>query len=441
MSPSLAPARSALLRGLALLSDLRLAIVLLLAIAVASTIGTAIPQGEDAGFYLERYNDHPWLGMLRGPAVLALGLDHLYTSPWFLVLLAWLSLALLLCSLRRQWPALQAGLRWIDYRQPRQLSKLAIALSRDSADGLAALDRLESLLRQRGWAVRRHDGRLAARRGVLGRVGPLLVHAGMVVFIAGAVVGAFGGQRLERFLAPGHSLELISPRGGPGLELALEAFSIDRDPQGRPEQYTSELLLRDLPGDTGQAARVSVNHPLRHRGITVYQADWGLARVGLQLGRSPVLPLPLQTLPQLGEQVWGLVLPTRPDGSLPVLLTLRSELGPAEVFGANGQRLGLLTVGGDPVEVEGLPLRLTEVLPASGLLIKRDPGVPLVYGGFAVLLAGGVLSLIATRQLWAIADGDRLHVGGLCNRDLTGFADGLPQLVDEAVSSRAADRA
>jgi cytochrome c biogenesis protein len=266
------------------------------------------------------------------------------------------------------------------------------------------------------------------------------VHAGMVVFIAGAVVGAFGGQRLERFLAPGHSLELISPRGGPGLELALEAFSIDRDPQGRPGQYTSELLLRDQPGDPGQPARVSVNHPLRHRGITVYQADWGLARVGLQLGRSPVLPLPLQTLPQLGEQVWGLVLPTRPDGSLPVLLTLRSELGPAEVFGADGQRLGLLAVGGEPVEVEGLPLRLREVLPASGLLIKRDPGVPLVYGGFAVLLAGGVLSLIATRQLWAIADGDRLHVGGLCNRDLTGFADGLPGLVDEAVSSRAAGR-
>lgn len=111
------------------------------------------------------------------------------------------------------------------------------------------------------------------------------------------------------------------------------------------------------------------------------------------------------------------------------------------MFGPEGQRLGLLAVGGSPVEVEGLPLRLSEVLPASGLLIKRDPGVPLVYGGFAVLLTGGVLSLIATRQLWAIADGNRLHVGGLCNRDLTGFADSLPGLVDEAVSWRAVDRA
>ena len=30
------------------------------------------------------------------------------------------------------------------------------------------------------------------------------------------------------------------------------------------------------------------------------------------------------------------------------------------------------------------------VVPASGLLLKRDPGVPLVYGGFAIALLGGV---------------------------------------------------
>ena len=37
----------------------------------------------------------------------------------------------------------------------------------------------------------------------------------------------------------------------------------------------------------------------------------------MQIGRSPELQLPLQTYPELGEQVWGLVLPTRPDGSEP----------------------------------------------------------------------------------------------------------------------------
>jgi cytochrome c biogenesis protein len=71
------------------------------------------------------------------------------------------------------------------------------------------------------------------------------------------------------------------------------------------------------------------------------------------------------------------------------------------------------------------------VLPASGILLKRDPGVPLVYAGFAIALLGGSLSLIATRQLWAIADPEngRLHVAGLCNRNLTAFANELPALL------------
>ena len=62
--------------------------------------------------------------------------------------------------------------------------------------------------------------------------------------------------------------------------------------------------------------------------MTLYQADWALSALQVQLSRSPILELPLQSFPQLGEQVWGIVLPTRPDGSNPVLLALSSEQGP-----------------------------------------------------------------------------------------------------------------
>ena len=101
------------------------------------------------------------------------------------------------------------------------------------------------------------------------------------------------------------------------------------------------------------------------------------------------------------------------------------------VYDSDGQALTLLRPGGPAQEVKGLPLRVASVLPASGLLLKRDPGVPLVYLGFAVLLLGGGLSLIATRQLWAIAKDGQLHVGGLCNRNLTAFAQELPALLAE----------
>jgi cytochrome c biogenesis protein len=436
MSAAVPPAWRPLQRLAGWISDLRLAIGLLLVIAVASGIGTAIPQKEEEAFYHQLYDPHPWLGLLQADGVLRLQLDHVYSSGWFLALLAWLGLSLILCSWRRQWPALQASLRWIDYRTPRQLSKLSVAETLVTDRPVAGLERLEAELRGGGWQIRRQDGRLAARRGVLGRVGPLLVHAGMVLLMVGAAWGALGGQRLERFLAPGRELELLDSRGRTQVTLALDDFRIQRDPAGRPEQFSSSLRLI-LPdgvapagGEPAQAA-ISVNHPLRYRGMTLYQADWSLATISLQLGRSPVLELPLQSFPQLGDQIWGLVLPTRPDGSDPVLLSLTSEQGPVQVFGPDGVALAQLVPGGEAQDVKGLPIRVASVLPASGILLKRDPGVPLVYAGFAIALLGGALSLVATRQLWAIADGPagRLHVAGLCNRNLTAFAGELPALL------------
>ena len=428
----------ALPRLVALISDLRLAIVLLLVIAIASGVGTAIPQRETAEFYHRLYDPQPWLGLLPGEGVLALQLDHIYSSGWFLGLLAWLALALLLCSWRRQWPALRASLRWIDYRKPRQLSKLSLAESLATDQPAASLEKLGQLLEGKGWQIRRQGDRLAARKGLLGKVGPLLVHAGMVVLMLGAAWGAVAGQRAEQYLAPGRSLELMDSRGSSKLTLALDNFSIQRDPAGRPEQFTSQLRILEGDGSGGsllKQAQISVNHPLRFQGVTLYQADWALAAISLQLGRSPLLQLPLQSFPQLCEQVWGLVLPTRPDGSEPVLLSLGSEQGPVEVYGADGSPLGQISPGGEALEVKGLPIRVARVLPASGILLKRDPGVPLVYAGFAIALAGGGLSLVATRKLWAIAEEGpgpgQLHVAGLCNRNLTGFAAELPQLLSQ----------
>jgi cytochrome c biogenesis protein len=438
---ALAAARRGLSRLAGWISDLRLAIALLLVIAIASGVGTAIPQREPAGLYHQLYDQTPWLGLLRGEAVLNLQLDHVYSSGWFLGLLAWLALSLLLCSWRRQWPALQAALRWIDYRSARQLSKLSLAETVCCDDPEASLDGLEQRLRQQGWQIRRQEQRLAARRGLAGRVGPLLVHAGLVVLMLGAAWGALGGRRAEQFLAPGRTLELMDSRGRSELTLALDSFSVQRDPAGRPEQFRSSLRILGGGGSPGapvpqgegtllRQAEISVNHPLRFRGVTFYQADWGLAAISVQLGRSPVLQVPLQTFPQLGEQVWGVVLPTRPDGSQPVLLSLASEQGPVDVYGADGNLVTSLAVAGPAQVVNDLPIRVDSVLPASGILLKRDPGVPLVYAGFAIALLGGGLSLLATRQLWAIAEPGRLHLAGLCNRNPTALAREMPQLLN-----------
>lgn len=73
------------------------------------------------------------------------------------------------------------------------------------------------------------------------------------------------------------------------FEVALEQFTIDHYSDGRsPRQYTSRLRI------DGKACEVSVNHPLRHGGYTIYQDSYdqqaGSFTV-LQLVHDPWLPL------------------------------------------------------------------------------------------------------------------------------------------------------
>ena len=127
-------------------SSLKVAIFLLLLIALASAVGTAIPQGNSIESYLEIYQKTPWLGFINGKTLIRFELDHIYSSTWFLCLLGWLGLALMLCSWRRQWPILQAALRWVDYKEPQQLIKLSIAETIPSTKTLDKLEQFSTFL-------------------------------------------------------------------------------------------------------------------------------------------------------------------------------------------------------------------------------------------------------------------------------------------------------
>ncbi len=414
------------------LSSLKFAISLLIFIAIASAIGTIIPQNEPNNNYLSAYNnDHPWLGFISGEVLLKLQFDHVYSSSWFLALLNWLGIALMLCTWRRQWPSLRSAMRWTDYKEVHQLSNLSIAETISTSKTKDWLNNLANHLQNQGWQVLQKPGRLAARKGVIGRAGPPLVHIGIVLLMLGAAWGALGGQRIEQFLAPGGSFDLIDREGVSQLRIKLTDFNIERDPAGRTEQFRSKLELHEPKQTSSLLKEVSVNHPLRFKGVTIYQADWSLEAITLQLGENTKLQLPLTNFPELGEQVWGIALPTTSKGEDPILMTLSNEKGPIDIFDSQGNLLTSLRPAGGSKEVKGMELKVSEVMSSSGLLLKRDPGVPLVYTGFAITLLGGGLSILATKQIWALSETNTtsIHIGGLCNRSLTGLAKELPQIL------------
>ena len=412
------------------LSSLKIAILLLLLIAISCAVGTIIPQQESDQFYFDNFNKNPFLGIINGKILLLFEFNQIYTSYWFLFLLSWLGLALAVCSFRRQLPILKSALNWIDYKTPRQIAKLSIAQAIQTDNPSKNLEKLKINLKKQGWDIKETDGRIAARQGVVGRLGPILIHLGMILLMLGATYGSLNGQTIEKFLAPGRSIDLLNKNEEKGLTIELQKFKIERDPQGRAEQYISTVNIIE-PKSRKETKEISVNNPLRYKGLTLYQADWSLAAITIQINNSPKLQIPIEAIPELGEQVWGTTIPTKKDGTDPILLTVNSELGPVIIYDNDGTQLIRLSTNKEEKVKETL-IKIINIVPSSGLLLKRDPGVPIVYTSFAIILIGGSLSLISTKKIWIIHEKEKslIYIGGVCNRNLSGLLKELPKLTN-----------
>ena len=411
------------------LSSLKIAILLLLLIAISCAAGTLIPQQESNQFYYDNFNKNPFLGIINANILLLFEFDHVYTSFWFLFLLIWLGLALSVCSFRRQLPILKSALNWIDYKSPRQIAKLSVAQTIVTNNCSKSLEKIKLNLKKQGWNVKETDGRIAARQGVIGRLGPILIHLGMILLMIGATYGSLNGKTIERFLAPGRSIDLLNNNEEKELTIKLQKFQIERDPQGRAEQYRSIVKVIESNGND-EEKEISVNYPLRYKGLTLYQADWSLSAITIQIDSSPKLQIPIKPIPELGEQVWGTIIPTKIGGENQILLTVTSELGPVTIFDNDGTRLTSLSINKE-AKVKNTSIKIINIIPSSGLLLKRDPGVPMVYTSFAIILIGGSLSIISTKKIWVLHEKEKslIYIGCLSNRNLSGLSKELPKFI------------
>ena len=167
------------------ISSLKFAISLIIFIAITSGIGTFIPQGNSYKFYIDNFDSAPIFGFLDGEKVLKLQLDHIYTSFWFLFTLILLCLSLAACSFRRQIPSLKASLKWIEYNNEKKFSRLQLTASHKINENQDQISKANLLLKKRGWKTNKFKSHISARRGLIGKIGPLVVHIGLIILIIG----------------------------------------------------------------------------------------------------------------------------------------------------------------------------------------------------------------------------------------------------------------
>ncbi|WP_290659670.1 cytochrome c biogenesis protein ResB [Aquabacterium sp.] len=336
-----APARS--LRGdlLELLSSMRFAISLLTVICVASAIGTVVRQGEPASNYVEQFG--PFWAEVYG----ALGLYRIYSSPWFLLILAFLVTSTSLCIARN------APRILVDFRNHKEgIREQALNAFHHRSEGALAMPlaqaqaRVQQLLSSTGWSIKsqvRTGGAgkaagvmIAARLGAANKLGYIAAHSAIVLVCVGGLfdgdlivkVQAWaqnlqpfkGGQatdqsrlsvnnpayRAQLFVAEGQRSNSAVLNLDKGMllqplpfEVELKKFNVDYYATGMPKRFASDIVIHDPRTNTTQTATVEVNHPVVYDGVSIFQSSFedGGSQVSLKpvflsgkgLGTSPAV--------------------------------------------------------------------------------------------------------------------------------------------------------
>jgi cytochrome c biogenesis protein len=265
------------------------------------------------------------------------------------------------------------------------------------------------------------------------------VHLGILTVLLGGIWGAFTGFLAQEMIPSGETFQVSNIfsagrfAGGSipkDWQVKVNRFWIDYTAKGEIDQFYSDLSVVNNQGEEIKRETIYVNKPLRYDGVTFYQTNWGIAAVKVQLNNSPIFQLPMAELNTLNQgRIWGTWIPTKPDLSEGVSLVTRDLQGTLLVYGVDGKLLNAIRPGLN-LEINGVTLKVLELVGSTGLQIKADPGVPMVYTGFALLMAGVVMSYVSHAQIWALQEGDRFYLGGRTNRALVKFAQDFDQLLN-----------
>lgn len=408
---------------LSILGSLPLAIALFLFIALCSTLGTVLPQQEGTEFYQQNYptQGKVLFGFLTWKVILALGLNDVYRTWWFLALLIVFGTSLATCSFLRQIPMLKSARKWRFYDNPKRLKKFALF-----TEVPAPLEQLIRELQQKGFQVQTEGQKIYAHKGLLGRVGPIIVHVSIILILLGGMIGALTGFKTQSMTPDGEQFDfhqLTNPGPwtvAPKWQVKVNRFWIDYRPDGSIKQFYSDLSVIDTDGKEKARKTISVNNPMTYDGVTLYQASWGVDSVLFRVNDTPWVKIPMRPLEQVinGKETWGAIIPLDNKNQAKMVLATNGLQGTVQaiLFGAK-QPIPISLKPGVPAELTpSLRLEVKGVTGATGIQSKKDPGTVFVYTGFGLLMIGVMMSYLSHSQVWGFAKDGIVYFAGRTNR-------------------------
>lgn len=424
-------------RSISVLGNLKLAIILLLILAIFSAFGTVIEQNQNSSFYENNYpNSAPLFGFINSKLIFFFGLNNIYQTWWFTGLIVLLGTSLFSCTLSRQIPSLKMARLWQFYTKDKSLEKIGFNFILEKT----SLSKLAFILKAGEYNVIQKGGFLYAYKGLPGKIGPIIVHASLIIILLGSLLGNLSGFVSQELVPLGgifHIQNIVN--SGPlsyipqDFEGYVKDFKIAYNDEGSIDQFYSDLTILDYQGNEIKKKTIYVNEPLRYKGIVFYQTDWNINSLVLNLDERVNIQLALKVINIQGQgKFWIGSLPVEKNEVDNILLVLEDLTGKILIYNSNQQLISMVNVG-DNIALNGHKVKIIDIISSTGLQIKSDPGIPFVYIGFFLLMLSISLSYLSYSQIWAIKKDKSVYISGKTNRAVYFFEQQMTQMMQKLI--------
>jgi cytochrome c biogenesis protein len=261
------------------LGSIRLTIPLLVILTVAAAVGGIIPQAPNTpnAELLYRSYGRFWYNIIK-----FLLLDDVFHSWWFITLLGLFSTNLIICMVRR----LRGSIRLLA-TPLRPLSRVsaesaAVASFQGKEPG-KVWEAARRVLRRKRFRFREEGEQLFGERWRLSRLGPDLIHLGILVILIGGLLGIFRFEgyislnetELGKVFPPCSSEQQVDCIKNADFAIRVDGFRAELYPDSMmyKDYWTTLTVIED--GREVKTKEIEVNSPLTYKGITFYQTSYG----------------------------------------------------------------------------------------------------------------------------------------------------------------------